>query len=113
MIVTCNHEGSLAQRKGEEYYALKLPTETNDQFFAMTSSYSNMFLAAYLILTLDQLDENQSYLDEVIQYARKFSRVDYRFVEKVIEDYNFNRIVYLGYAEFYGLAEESALKMLE
>ena len=38
-------------------YAINLTDETHDQSFAMTSSFSNMYLAAYLCFNLDKLNE--------------------------------------------------------
>ena len=50
LFVTCNHEGSLSQmaESRKNCFALNLTPETHDQSFAMTSSFSNMYMATYL-----------------------------------------------------------------
>ena len=57
LFVTCNHEGSLSKmaKDREHCYALNLTPETHDQSFAMTSSFSNMYMATYLAFNLDRL----------------------------------------------------------
>lgn len=55
LFITCNADGMLSRRVAgrENCFALNLTPETHDQAFAMTSSFSNMYLAAYLALNLD------------------------------------------------------------
>lgn len=113
LIITCNHEGSLALRDGEEYYSIKLPPETNDKSFAMTSSYTNMMLAAYMTFNLDKLEEIKKDLDEVIVKARETQSEDYKIVDKVVTEFDFERIVFLGDNEMEALSHEASLKMLE
>ena len=45
LIVTCNSDGELARVHGtdERSLVLLMPPETNDEGFAMTSSFSSMF----------------------------------------------------------------------
>ena len=59
LFVTCNKNGALSKRAAttENCYAINLTDETHDQSFAMTSSYSNMYLATLLCFHLDELDE--------------------------------------------------------
>ena len=47
LFVTCNHEGTLSKMAAsrKNCFAINLTPETHDQSFAMTSSYSNMYLA--------------------------------------------------------------------
>ncbi|QIK69252.1 SIS domain-containing protein [Erysipelothrix sp. HDW6C] len=113
LIITCNHEGKLALREDDHTYAIKLPKETNDQSFAMTSSFSNMFLAAYLAFNIDTLDTHADAIAELIRVGSEFNTSDYKVIEKLVNDFKFERIVYLGDADLNGFAQESALKMLE
>lgn len=46
-------------------FALNLTPETHDQSFAMTSSFSNMYMATYLAFNLDRLDEITAKIDKV------------------------------------------------
>ena len=94
LFVTCNKDGALSKRAADNdhCFAINLTDETHDQSFAMTSSFSNMYLATYLCFNLD----NQ-----------------YSVAKEIVDSYDFKRIVYLGSNALKGIAQESALKMLE
>ena len=79
----------------------------------MTSSFSNMYLATLLCFNLDNLDETIEEVNKVIEKGQNFLDNKYDIVAKIVEDYNFNRIVYLGSNSLKGFSQESALKMLE
>lgn len=115
LFVTCNHEGALSKfAEGKSNcYAINLTPETHDQSFAMTSSYSNMYLATLLAFSLDHMDETVKHVETVIASAAKLNEESYCYFEKMVADYDFNRIVYLGSNALKGCAQESALKMLE
>ena len=112
-IITCNHEGKLALRDDKNIFAIKLPKETNDQSFAMTSSYSNMFFAALLIFNIDVMESYLPSIEEAASAAEKLLETDFKEITDLIETFDFKRIVYLGDAGLAGVAEESSLKMLE
>lgn len=115
LFVTCNKNGALSKRAEKEAncLAINLTDETHDQSFAMTSSFSNMYLATLLCFSIDNLDETIAKVNSLIEKATTL--VDERYVEmkNVVDSYNFNRIVYLGSNTLKGIAQESALKMLE
>lgn len=115
LFVTCNHEGALskAAQTKKNAYAINLTPETHDQSFAMTSSYSNMMLATLLCFSLNNLEETKKNVELVIASAEKFLNDNYMTIGKIADEYNFNRIVYLGSNACKGTAQESALKMLE
>lgn len=115
LFITCNRNGALSQRAKEQdnCYAINLTDETHDQSFAMTSSFSNMLLACLLCFELDHLDEIENKFECLISSATQFLEKDYTFAEKIVHEYDFNRIVYLGANTCKGIAQESALKMLE
>ncbi len=113
LIITCNHEGKLALRDDKNIFAIKLPKETNDQSFAMTSSYSNMFFAALLIFNIDVMESYLPSIEEAASAAEKLLETDFKEITDLIETFDFKRIVYLGDAGLAGVAEESSLKMLE
>ena len=51
LFITCNKDGALSRRaasEGDRCLAINLTPETLDQSFAMTSSFSNMYLACLL-----------------------------------------------------------------
>lgn len=115
LFVTCNHEGSLSKMaEGREHcFALNLTPETHDQSFAMTSSFSNMYLATYLAFNLDRLEEITACIERVGQAGTRFLEQDYRKAQQIVEEFDFNRIAYLGNVALKGVSQESALKMLE
>ena len=115
LFVTCNSEGALSKLadKHDNCFALNLTPETHDKSFAMTSSYSNMYLATYLALNLDRLDEITAAVEKICAAGENFLNNQYNEVAKIVADFDFNRIVYLGNIALKGVAQESALKMLE
>ena len=115
LFVTCNNEGALSKLadKHDNCFALNLTPETHDKSFAMTSSYSNMYLATYLALNLDRLEEITAAVEKICAAGENFLNNQYAEVAKIVADFDFNRIVYLGNIALKGVAQESALKMLE
>ena len=115
LFVTCNSEGALSKMAAERNncFALTLTPETHDKSFAMTSSYSNMYLATYLALNLDCLDEVTANVEKICAAGQDFLDNHYDAAANIISGFDFNRIVYLGNVALKGVAQESALKMLE
>ena len=94
-------------------YAINLTEETHDQSFAMTSSFSNMYLAAYLCFNLDKLEEKSELINDIATATQNFLDNGFEVVNKIVTEYNFERIVYLGSNILKGISQESSLKMLE
>ncbi len=115
LFVTCNHEGTLSKLADDRKncFAINLTPETHDQSFAMTSSYSNMYLATYLAFNLDRLDEITEKMDKICAAGEEFLNNQYVFAQKIVNEFDFKRIVYLGNVALKGVSQESALKMLE
>ena len=115
LFVTCNIDGALSKfAKGKDNcYAINLTPETHDQSFAMTSSYSNMYLATVLSFLTDKLDEIESTIKELSENVTKYHDEGYATVEKLVSEFDFERIVYLGSNCLKGVSQESALKMCE
>ncbi|MBQ4601032.1 MAG: SIS domain-containing protein [Oscillospiraceae bacterium] len=115
LFVTCNHEGTLSKlaESRSNCFALNLTPETHDRSFAMTSSYSNMYLATYLALNLDRLEEITADVEKICAAGQSFLDKQYDSIAAIVSDFDFNRIVYLGNVALKGVAQESALKMLE
>ncbi len=115
LFITCNKDGALSKRADttENCYAINLTPETHDQSFAMTSSYSNMYLAAYLCFHLGELDEAKAAVGKIVAAGQDFLDNGYGIAQNIVAEYDFNRIVYLGSNTLKGTAQESALKMLE
>ena len=112
LVVTCNGQGALFRRAGamRRAHAVLLPAASNDQSFAMTSSFTGMLLAAAAALQVLPADDasiarlagaGTHVLDSCVPLLRSLVQT------------RFERVVYLGSNELKGLAREAALKMLE
>ena len=115
LFVTCNKNGALSKRasSNDHCFAINLADETHDQSFAMTSSFSNMYLATYLCFNLDNLDQAINDVEKIIVAGQKFLDNQYDIAKEIVDSYDFKRIVYLGSNALKGISQESALKMLE
>jgi tagatose-6-phosphate ketose/aldose isomerase len=115
LFVTCNCEGALSKLADSRSncFALNLTPETHDKSFAMTSSYSNMYLATYLALNLDRLEKITAAVEKICVAGQNFLDSGFDAIAKIVADFDFDRIVYLGNVALKGVAQESALKMLE
>ena len=112
LILTCNPDGELARTSGtsEKMFCLLMPEGTNDQSFAMTSSFTSMMLSALCIFDREQGSTEQ---------VEKLSQVTERLLEEKSDELrelaaqDFERLVFLGSASLQGLAQEASLKFLE
>ncbi|WP_028987098.1 SIS domain-containing protein [Thermicanus aegyptius] len=112
IVITCNPEGELAKKTegNPNKILLLMPEDSNDQGFAMTSSFSSMAMAGLLIF--ENLDEIEEVIDRIAKDgARVLERYSAPLKELVKED--IERVVFLGSSVLKGLATESALKVLE
>lgn len=114
IFITCNADGKLAQisREKENVFLLLMPDKSNDLGFAMTSSFSCMTLAASLIFDMENFEANKKQVLEIASIAEYILDNKYEDLNKIL-DYDNKRVVYLGSGSFYGIAKESALKLLE
>ncbi|MBR6958674.1 MAG: SIS domain-containing protein [Erysipelotrichaceae bacterium] len=115
LFVTCNHDGALSRfAEGKDNcYAINLTPETHDQAFAMTSSYTNMYLATVLSFLTDKLDEYEYVIRELAENVKKIHQEYFGCLEKLVDKFGFSRIVYLGSNCLKGVSQESGLKMCE
>jgi len=112
LVITCNEGGALYRRTGTRRngFAILLPEATHDRGFAMTSSFSSMLYAAYLVFAPALLNTPAGVR---IRSAATFlldtmpARIDDLVARRLA------RTVYLGSCGLSGLANESALKLLE
>jgi tagatose-6-phosphate ketose/aldose isomerase len=111
LVLTCNPEGRLYREHVDSSSSMVMcmPEAANDQGFAMTSSFTCMVLAAWLVLTADEPDETVHRLATAAE--RALPRIAERTRALVATGYE--RFVYLGSGALTGLAHESALKLLE
>ena len=111
LFITCNEGGELAKLAAEKdnCFSLVLAPETNDRSFAMTSSFTCMYIAALMALSGDY--EVDFY--ETISSAEKFLAAGHKDLAEFVARNDFARVVYLGSDVLKGLAQEAALKVLE
>jgi tagatose-6-phosphate ketose/aldose isomerase len=110
LIITCNADGALAQRKGDDSFVLVLPEATHDRGFAMTSSFSAMMLSALAIFTgIDSFDARVEPIARSIQDLLPTIEPHMAALARR----KFTRVVYLGSGPLQALAREAALKLLE
>ncbi|GAA5014294.1 SIS domain-containing protein [Actinopolymorpha pittospori] len=111
LVITCNSAGHLARTHAErpKSQVLLLPAESNDEGFAMTSSFTCMTLAALLTLGGTSYDGLGDRLAAAAE--RVLATVDAK--AHTLVDQAPERLVYLGSGALRGLAAESALKVLE
>lgn len=111
LFITCNAEGELAKAAEERdnCFSIVLTPETNDRSFAMTSSFSGMYVAALLALAPSLTFETEA----ICGAAESFLGKGYEELSGFIGENDFERIVYLGTDVLKGIARESSLKVLE
>ena len=109
LFITCNAEGALAKAAAtrKNCFSIVLTPETNDRSFAMTSSFTGMYLAALIAF----LPQQEDALCAVCNASKRFLESGYEKLKEI--SFPFERIVYLGTDVLKGVAQESALKMLE
>lgn len=111
LAITCNNEGALYKScSGANKLALLMPSETNDKSFAMTSSFSSMLLTGlYAFCHTANFD---SAISKVIAATEKLFESHLLFLRNCANK-KFERVVFLGSGCLKGIAQESALKLLE
>lgn len=112
LFLTCNSEGKLYQSSinNSKALAILMPEETNDKSFAMTSSYSSMMVAAIAVLAgKTGLTEKIEHMSDVSE--KLIAPINHYICDIAGNDYE--RVIYLGSGALQGLAQESALKLLE
>jgi len=115
LFITCNKSGALAElaKTQKNTYALILPDETNDLGFAMTSSFTSMYLATVLVFKLNELDESEADVEKLAKAVVHLLERETSGLLNFVRNFKFERIIYLGSNLLKGIAQESALKVLE
>ena len=114
VVITCNEQGSLAKAWHDhaKVQVITLPRETNDQSLVMTSSFTNLLLAARFLGMLDRVEEYQRLCRGVGEIAKAVMAANFDALAKIAET-SFERVVFLGTGSRFGAAREASLKMLE
>jgi predicted NBD/HSP70 family sugar kinase/fructoselysine-6-P-deglycase FrlB-like protein len=111
--ITCNGASMLATRKAPptcQQRVLVLPAETNDAGFAMTSSFTTMFLAALATFDFAPPMGAREMFETLAEAAEAVLRDSLKYFAKVESP---KRVAFLGCGPLTATAHESALKVLE
>ena len=110
--ITCAPDGRLAteMQNDPDTLTLLLP-KANDDGFAMTGSYSCMYLLATLLFDPSDDDSKRAWVEAASRLGRDVLRREEQVSSYVEGD--FSRVTYLGSGALGGLAQEAQLKILE
>lgn len=114
LIVTCNEAGSLARtwREHPQVLVAALPPETNDESLVMTSSFTNLTLAARFLGMLGRPEEYRRLCSALSQSCRDLLATHFDVLSRIATS-EFQRAVFLGSGTRFSAAREASLKMLE
>ena len=114
LVITCNRQGRLATtyRDDPRVQVIALDERTNDRSLVMTSSFTNMVLAARALGLLHSPDRYRALSRELSARAERLLGSSFAVLGRVAEQ-DFGRVLFLGSGSRWGAARESALKMLE
>jgi tagatose-6-phosphate ketose/aldose isomerase len=113
LIITCNGAGRLATRYAGHARVLRLVLDdrTCDRSLVMTSSFTNMVLAAHVLTALDDPTSYLARVERLATIAR--AMLDQSAALAPVARRGFGSAVFLGSGSRLGAAREAALKMLE
>jgi tagatose-6-phosphate ketose/aldose isomerase len=114
LVVTCNAEGGLATAYSDDprVKVIVLADQTNDRSLVMTSSFTNMVLAARSLGMLETPARYRALIQGLSVKAEKLLRTSFGILAE-LAGRDFDRVVFLASGVRLGAARESALKMLE
>jgi tagatose-6-phosphate ketose/aldose isomerase len=114
LVITCNRQGRLATtyREDPRVQVIALDERTNDRSLVMTSSFTNMVLAARGLGLLHSPDRYRALGRELSGRAERLLGTSFPVLSRIAER-DFGRVLFLGSGSRWGAARESALKMLE
>jgi len=112
IVFTCNERGELflTGKNRKNVLMLLLPAATHDRGFAMTSSFTGMLYSASLLFGLVNCSAKGA--QNIGSSTQTLLDLAQPLLHELVET-SYERVVYLGSNELAGLAEESALKLLE
>jgi tagatose-6-phosphate ketose/aldose isomerase len=114
LVLTCNASGKLATsfRGDSRVRVVALDDETNDRSLVMTSSFTNLVIAAQFLGFLEKPDVYQSRCQKLSGIVTELLQDHFGTLAQVAT-LNFQRAVFLGTGARFGAAREAALKMME
>jgi tagatose-6-phosphate ketose/aldose isomerase len=114
LVLTCNRQGSLAStfREDSRVTVIALDDCTNDRSLVMTSSFTNLVLAARFLGLIDEPARYLSICNALSRTASALLQEHFGTLAQVGKA-PFRRVLFLGSGPRFAVARETALKMLE
>jgi len=114
LVLTCNQQGRLAEdfRDHPQVRVITLDDATNDRSLAMTSSFTNLLLAASSVGFVHAPERYLAICEKLSEVGKLFLRMHVGALATVAAS-GFRRAVFLGSGARLGAARECGLKMLE
>ena len=114
LVLTCNRQGNLANnfRKDPRVTVITLDAATNDRSLVMTSSFTNLVMAARFLGLVNQSGRYRSICAGLSRGAAGLLRDHFGTLVQAGKA-SFRRVLFLGSGPRFAAAREAALKMLE
>jgi tagatose-6-phosphate ketose/aldose isomerase len=114
LVLTSNRAGRLAEAFSQHssVRVIALDDATNDRSLVMTSSFTNLLLAARSLGLVTTPDKYRRICEGLSQTVAELLRLHVGTISEVAKT-GFRRVIFLGSGSRVGAARESALKMLE
>jgi len=113
LVVTCNEKGKMARlANGDNVLSLVLDDAVNDRGLAMTSSFSNMVIAAQALAHIRNLGAYDSIVENLATSASRVLPQVAGLCERLVDE-GFSRVCFLGSGPLKAAAIESGLKVME
>lgn len=114
LIITCNSEGRMVHlvHGKANCLGIVLDDATNDRSLAMTSSFSNMVLAGQLLAHTFSAESYEPIFTQIVDAGRDFLPHAAEAALTLSKD-GYARACFVGSGLLAGVAQESALKLLE
>lgn len=114
LVVTCNEQGMLAREfaNKKNVHVITLPPETNDESLVMTSSFTNLLLAARFLGMYKHVEAYKPLCETLSKLGQDVIRMNFDALARVAST-DFRRTVYLGSGTRFSATREASLKMLE
>jgi len=114
LVLTCNEAGNLAKTYQDHprVHVITMDEGTNDQSLVMTSSFTNLVLAARFLGLLGEPETYRTICERLSKIGSQLLNAHFDTLARVA-GVRFQRAVFLGSGSRFGAAREAALKMLE
>lgn len=114
LVLVCNADSPLARiaPDGDRDLVVNIPQEASDQGFAMTCSVSCMALATWVLFSGAQMNQRIAYIAALADSVSAQMGAWQKQASEIAQ-WDYTRIVYLGFGALRGLAREGAVKSQE